>query len=122
METEWLVTIVGTGATVVGYTWKRVVDYWLGRGKIRFDEATILRQELEKAIRRKDEQVQRNDDQIQALTRRVDDLEAELEKAERERDDQIIKLERYKLDVYRTLIDHGADKKLVDSVLAIQER
>lgn len=115
METEWLVTTVATGAGVVGYTWKRVVDHLLGRGKIRFDEAAALRQELGTAIERKNQE-------IQALERRVDDLEAALEKAERERDDKIISLERYKLDVYRTLVDHGANRTLVDSVLAIQER
>lgn len=115
MDTEWLVTTVAGGAGIVGYTWKRVVDHLLGRGKIRFDEATALRQEIGAAIQRKNEE-------IAALAHRVDDLEEALEKAERERDDKILAMERFKVDVYWTLVQHGADKTLVDSVLSIQER
>lgn len=111
----WVVTVLAGGSATVGYILKKVADHLLGRGKIRFDEATALRQELGMAIERKDRE-------IAALTRRVEDLEVELEKAERERDQKIISQERYKLDVYRTLVDHGANPALVDSVLAIQER
>lgn len=115
MQTGWLLTLVATGASVAGYVVKKLIDYLLGRRPLRIDEATKIRTELRGEIERKDKQ-------LADLGNRLTGLEEELEKAERERDDKILVLERYKLDVYRSLVNYGADRELVDIVIAIKER
>jgi predicted nuclease with TOPRIM domain len=115
MDPAALVSIIAAGSGVAGYILKRVVDHVLGRRRVTVDEATKIRTELRNEIERKD-------GQLDALNKRLAGLEQELEKAERERDDKILALERYKLDVYRTLVDSGANKELVNAVLAIPER
>lgn len=113
MGTEWLVTIVATIASVVGYFFKKTIDHQLGKGKLQVDEATKLRVELRGEIDRKDRA-------IDALEKRVDSLEEELEKTEREHNALDVHFAKYKLDVYRALIDAGVDKSLLNTVLAIQ--
>jgi polyhydroxyalkanoate synthesis regulator phasin len=121
METGWLLTIVATSATVLGAIVTKLIDHWLSRGKLRDDEATKIRAELRAERDRKDTQIAelevRKDAKIDALEKRIDVLEDQLEKAEQ----RILEQERSKLAVYRTLVEYGASKDLVNAVLAIQE-
>lgn len=101
MDTNPLViAIISTlgGAAVL----KLIVTHLLSRGRVKVDEATSIRKELRSEIDRKNEE-------IKALTARVVTLEADLEKAK-----------VYRLSVYQTLINAGADRDLLNAVLAIQ--
>lgn len=126
MDPSGVISLTATGSVAAGYILKRIVDHLLGRGRLRADEATKIRTELREDIKRKDREIealeQRKDKSIAALERRVASLEEELEKTERERNAIETALAKYKLDVYRTLVLAGADKDLLNSVLAIQER
>lgn len=101
MDTNPLViAIISTlgGATVL----KLIVSHFLNRGKVRVDEADKIRQELRSEIKRKNTE-------IRELGERLTVCEAQLEKAK-----------AYRLDVYRTLVDAGANRELLNAVLAIQ--
>jgi polyhydroxyalkanoate synthesis regulator phasin len=126
MDTGWVVTLASSGGGIATYAAKKVLDHLAGRGKLKVDEATQIRIELRGEIERKDREIsaleQRKDKEIAGLAHRVASLEEDLEKAEDERDARVMELERYKLDVYRTLVEAGANKDLIDAVLAIQKR
>lgn len=115
MDPAAVVSITAAGSGIAGYILKRVVDHLLGRGKVRFDQSNAVWDRLEKDLQRKDKE-------LEEIRRRVDDLEAELEKAEHERNALDAALSRYKLDVYRTLVQAGADKGLLDAVLSIPDK
>jgi polyhydroxyalkanoate synthesis regulator phasin len=108
-----IISIAATGAAVLGYTVRRIVDHLLGRGRLRIDEATKIRAELRADIDRKDLA-------IRGLEQRVDALEEELDKVERERNALDVQFAKYRLDVYRVLVEAGADRDLLNKVLAIQ--
>lgn len=126
MDPAAVISFTAAGSGAAGYILKKVVDHLLGRGKLRVDEATKIRAELRGDLERKDKEIdaleQRKDKAIAALERRVASLEEELEKTERERNALDIGIAKYRLDVYRTLVDAGADRNLINAVLAIQER
>lgn len=126
MDPATIISLTAAGSGAAGYVLKRVVDHLLGRRPLRVDEATKIRMELRGEIELKKKEIadlkMDHGKEIAALGHRLASLEEDLEKAERERDERIIQQERYKLDVYRTLINFGANKELVDAVLAIQER
>jgi polyhydroxyalkanoate synthesis regulator phasin len=124
MDPGWLATVVATAAAVVGAIFTKIADHLLGKGKLRVDEAAQLRTELRGDINRKAAELKalevRKDGRIAALEQRVSALEEDLDKTERERDALDRQYERYKLDVYRTLVTAGANKDLIDTVLAIR--
>lgn len=98
-----------------GLILRRIVDHVLNRGKVQVDQAYQIREELRAEISRKDRA-------IDNLDKRVDELEAELAKSEQDRTATRERLIHYQLDVYRTLVDAGVDRALLNAVLAIQER
>lgn len=95
-----VITIISTlgGATVL----KLIISHFLNRGKVEVEEAETIRKELRAEIDRKDMQIQK-------LVDRIDALEADAQRAK-----------GYKLSVYQTLINAGAGRELLDAVLAIQ--
>lgn len=111
MGTAELISLA-LGSGTLGYILKRIVDHLLGRGKVRADEAAEIRKELRAEITRKNED-------IEAMEQRITALEAELDKAERERNLLDLQFNRYKLDVYRTLVDAGVARDLLNTVLAL---
>jgi polyhydroxyalkanoate synthesis regulator phasin len=126
VQTGWLITVVASIAGTSGWIVKKLVDHLLGRGQLKADEATKIRTELRGEIDRKNDEIadlkRENAKDIANLESRLASLEQDLEKVERERNAGVLQHDRYKLDVYRALIGYGADKELVDIVLAIQER
>lgn len=95
-----------------GLILRQVVTFLLGRGKVRVDQAYQIREELRAEIVRKNAE-------IETLDRRVDSLETELEKSEQDRTLLQLKLGKYKLDVYRALMDAGVDRELLNTILTI---
>jgi predicted RNase H-like nuclease (RuvC/YqgF family) len=113
------------------------VDHLLGREKIRVDIADKLREEIRHDLAekkkeivaleaRKDKEIAeveaRKDKKIDALEKRVDKLERELGNAERARFALEESLAKERIAVYRALIEYGANRDLINAVLAIQER
>jgi len=105
-----VLTALGSGLIL-----QTVVRHLLSRGKVRVDQAYQIREELRAEIGRKNKE-------IETLDKRIDDLEAELVKSEQDRTATRDRLSRYQLDVYRTLVNAGVDRELLNAVLAIQER
>jgi chromosome segregation ATPase len=103
-----VLTALGAGLIL-----RQVVTFLLGRGKVRVDQAYQIREELRDEITRKNRE-------IDTLDRRIDALEVELEKAEQGRANTELKYRTYKLDVYRTLLEAGVDRQILNTVLAIQ--
>lgn len=97
----------------VGLILRQVVTHLLSRGKVRFEEAALIRSELYAQMEKKDKE-------IKELGARVTHLEAELQKSEDDRAGVQNRHENYKVKVYRTLIDSSADKALLDAVLALE--
>lgn len=95
-----------------GVILQQVVKWLLNRGTVRIEQAYQIREELRKEITRKTEQ-------LNEMNRRVDLLEEELEKAVKERQAATLALERYKLAVYRELLDAGVDKRILTNVLTM---
>jgi polyhydroxyalkanoate synthesis regulator phasin len=100
-------------AAVASLTVRQVVAHLLGRGKLRNDEATIIRAELRAEIARKDKS-------IDSLEQRVATLEEELDKVEHERNALDVAMSKYKVDVYRTLVEAGVNRELLNAVLALK--
>lgn len=113
MDPAAIISIVAAGSGAAGWILKRVVDHLLGRGKIRVDEAAAIRSELRSEIERKNKW-------IDSLEQRVNALEEELDKVERERNALDVQFAKYRLDVYRMLVDAGVQKDLLTKVLALQ--
>lgn len=113
MESGGLITAAISIAAALTWTVRQVVIHFLNRGKLRVDEATTIRTELRSEIARKDRT-------IDALDRRVATLEEELDKAEHERNALDVTLSKYKVDVYRLLVEAGVDRELLNAVLGLK--
>lgn len=97
----------------LGLILRQIVGWLLNRGKVKVDQAYQIREELRDEIKRKNKE-------IDTLDKRIDVLEVELEKAEADRSTIQVAFGKYKLDVYRALMDAGVDRELLNTVLEIQ--
>lgn len=82
-----------------------VIQWFLNRGKVKSDVATAIRDEL-----RKD---------MENLRIRLTIVEEKLDQTEADRDRIQNEFDRYKLDVYRALIERGCAKECIEGVLTI---
>lgn len=108
-----LVSVIA-GALGLGAILPRVVTHWLSRGKVQFNEAFQIREEMRVWNENKNKDIERLKDRITVL-------EAELDKAEQDRTAIRERFGRFQLDVYRTMVDANAPRQLIDAVLEIQK-
>lgn len=112
MDPAAIISLTAAGSGVAGYILKRIVDHLLGRGKIRVDEASAIRAELRAEIERKNKW-------IDALEQRIIAVESEQDKVERERNILDRQYAKYRVEVYRMLIESGVHQDLLARILAL---
>jgi predicted nuclease with TOPRIM domain len=102
-----VLSLIITGLGTLGF--REFIAWMVNRGKVRTDEATILRKEL------RDER-DRKDIKIGELEHRIERIELEKDKIEDEYRKFVANFRTYKLDVYRTLIENGVSRDLLDAI------
>lgn len=93
-----------------------IVWFFINRGKIKVDEATAIRVELRGEIQTKKQEIADLKKEMGQLAHRMTKVEDERDKIEQEFNQQTLAFRMYRLDVYRTLVEHGADRAVLDSV------
>lgn len=85
-------TIVALIGTVMGGVGLKVVEHWLGKNKVKVDDASLMRTELRLEITNKSSE-------ITALREEIKDLEVEVEKWRKEYYDLFLKYSALETDL-----------------------
>ena len=95
---------------------REVITHFLNKGKMRTDEAATIRSELRTDLGRKDQQITEQARRIQELEDKVAAIDAARDKIEDEYAKASIAFRLYKVDVYRTLLEGGVAKDVLDKI------
>lgn len=95
---------------------REIITHFLNKGKMRTDEAATIRGELRTEIARRDKQITEQARRIQELEDKLAALDSTKDKIEDEYAKASIAFRLYKVDVYRTLLEGGVAKDVLDKI------
>ena len=95
---------------------REIITHFLNKGKMRTEEAATIRSELRTDIERRDKQIADQGRRIQELEDKLSAMDSAKDKIEDEYAKASIAFRLYKVDVYRTLLEGGVSKEVLDKI------